>query len=222
MQNSMKKPSILKLFGRKKGRLDDRIKRDYVRNGVATIPCHVSDYSDVISPYSVEGFETINMDFFDYIKRTAEFLPPECPVVLNIIGDCLTEKQQETIRTVMREDSAYNLGAAEREEKKHMRVFLGMIIGLLISGILLWMSKSLEEEPRELFFILFWFMGDTLCDYIFVTGDNLRDERILAARLASIQVVFSDTFTRPEYTKEDVDKLYSAIEKDVSRTIQKS
>ena len=63
-------------------------------------------------------------------------------------------------------------------------------------------------------------MGDTLCDYIFLTGYDLRRERRLAGRLASIKVVFSESFEEPDYTQSEVDKLYSEIEEDVNETIQ--
>ena len=66
----------------------------------------------------------------------------------------------------------------------------------------------------------FWFMGETLCDYIFLTGYELRRERRLAGRLASIKVVFSESYEKPDYTDRDYNKLYSEIEKDVFETIQ--
>ena len=81
--------NIVKLFESRKGNLEYRINRDYVRNGIATIPCRISDYSDVISTYSVKGYETLNQEFFEYLRTTAEVTPTACPLVLNIIGDCL-------------------------------------------------------------------------------------------------------------------------------------
>jgi hypothetical protein len=95
-----------------------------------------------------------------------------------------------------------------------------MWIGLILSGALLWFTKSLADEPRELLFIPFWFMGETLCDYIFLTGYDLRRQRRLAGRLASIKVVFSDSYEAPNYTDRDVDQLYAEIEKAVNHTIQ--
>ena len=175
----------------------------------------------MISPYSVEGYETLNTEFSDYLKTTAEVTPPECPLVLNIIGDCLSQEEKNTIEEVIRDDLAYNLGIVEKEEKRHTQIFCFMFIGLLLSGILLWFTKALEDEVRELFFILFYFMGDTLCDYIFLTGHDLRQNRRLAGRLASIKVVFSESYEAPNYTESEVDKLYSEIEKDVNETIKK-
>lgn len=97
-----------------------------------------------------------------------------------------------------------------------------MLIGLIVSGILLWLTEPLAEEPRELIYILFWFMGETLCDYIFLSGYELRQDRRLAGRLASTKVVFSESYQAPEYTKSDFDRLYAEIEKDVSQTIRES
>ena len=41
-----------------------------------------------------------------------------------------------------------------------------------------------ELEPEQ------WFMGETLCDYIFLTGHDLHIDRGLVGRFASIKVVF--------------------------------
>ena len=217
----MVKRKFVRLFEERKGHLDHRVKRDYVRNGIATIPCHISSYSDVINPYSVQGWESLNTEFSDYLKSAAEVTPPEIPLVLNIVGDCLSQREKKVIKATILDDLAYDLGMVEKEEQRHIRTFYIMFFGLLISGILLWFTKALAEEPRELFFILFWFMGDTLCDYIFLTGHDLRQARRLAGRLASIKIYFSDYYAILNYTEDDVDQLYSEIEKDVNETIHK-
>ena len=55
---------------------------------------------------------------------------------------------------------AYELGVVENHEKRHTRTFILMLIGMVLSGILLWLTRTLEEESRELFFVLFWFLGE--------------------------------------------------------------
>lgn len=216
----MAKRNFIELFESRKGHLDYRLKRDYVRNGIATIPCRVSDYSDVISAYSVKGCETLNPDFDEYLKSTAELMPPECPLVLNIIGNCLSREEQKTIEETIRDDLAYDLGIVEKKEKRHTQTFFLMLAGMLLSGVLLWFTKALADEPRELLYILFWFAGETLCDYLFLTGYELRCERRLAGRLASIKIVFSESYEMPNYTQSEVDELYSEIEKSVGETIR--
>ena len=212
--------NITRLFERRTGNLDSRVKQDYVRNGIATIPCRIADYSDVISTYSVKGFETLNTEFADYLKASAEVTPPECPLVLDIVGDCLSQEEKKTIEKVIRDETGYHLGMVEKDEKRHTQTFCLMLIGMIFSGILLWLTRTLESETRELLYILFWFMGDTLCDYIFLTGHDLRRDRRLAGRIASIKVVFSESYEEPAYTESDVHKLYSEIERDVNETLQ--
>ena len=216
----MIKRNIVRLFETREAHLDYRVKRDYIRNGITAIPCRISGYSDVISTYSVKGYETLNPDFVGYLKTTAEVTPPEYPIVLNIIGGNLSQEEKNTIEEIIRNDFAYDLGLVEKEEKRHKHTFCFMFFGLLISGVLLWLTETLAEEPREVFFILFWFMGETLCDYIFLTGHDIRMERRFAGRLASIKVIFSESYEEPDYTDSEINQLYSEIEKDVTGTIQ--
>jgi len=215
----MARKNIGRLFESRSGNLDQRVKQDYVRNGVATIPCKVTDVSDVISKYSLKGFEIPDPEFVEYVRTSAEVTPSEYPIVLDIVSDSLSAEEKNAISEALPDHFAYLLGMVEKDEKRHKRTFLLMMLGLIVSGILLFLSREILEEVRELFFILFWFMGDTLCDYIFLTGYDIRRERRLAGRLASIRIVFSDTFKSAEYTENEVDRIYSEIEKDVNQTL---
>lgn len=212
------KEKVGKLFESRKGQMDELLERDFINNGIATFPVKISSYYDVIHPLSVRRYETLNPDFKDLIELGAGVIPPDCPIVMNIIEDCLTEEERKIIVATIQEYYAYNLGVTEKEEKRHTKRFLIMTIGLIISAFLLWLSEGLDEISRELFFVLFWFMGDTLCDYILLTGHDLRRDRRAAGQLASIKVNFSKSFDESDYTKEEVNKLYAEIEKDVKKT----
>lgn len=214
------KKKINDLFESRKGQLDYLLNRDFINNGIATFPCKITSYYDIINPLSIRRFETLNQDFADFLELGAGVVPTECPIVLNIVEDCLTEEERMIIEITIREYFSYKLGVVEKEEKRHRRRFLIMSIGLFVSSLLLWLSEGLDEISRELFFIIFWFMGDTLCDYILLTGHDLRRDRKLAGRLASIKVIFSDSFKKPEYTKEEAEKIYSEIEKDIKNTMK--
>ena len=215
----MVKKSIGKLFESRKGQMDNLLHRDFINNGIATFPVKISSYDDVIHPLSVRRYETPNPDFTDLVESGAGVLPSDCPIVLNIIEDCLTEEERKTIVTTIQEYYAYKLGMVENEEKRHTKRLIFMTVGLVVSAFLLWLSEGLDDISRELFFVLFWFMGDTLCDYILLTGHDLRRDRRTAGQLASIKVTFSKSVDESDYTTEEVDKLYSDIEKDVKETI---
>ena len=211
------KKKVGELFESRKGRMDDLLQRDFINNGIATFPVKISSYYDVIHPLSVRRYETLNPDFKDLVELCAGVLPPECPIVMNIIEDCLTEEERKTIVATIQEYYAYNLGVVEKDVKRHTKRFLIMTVGLVLSAILLWLSEGLEEVSRELIFVLFWFMGDTLCDYILLTGHDLRRDKRAAGQLASVKVTFSKTFDESDYTQAEIDNLYSEIEKDVKR-----
>ena len=139
---------------------------------------------------------------------------------LNFVEDVLSDEERKTIIETIREYFAYQLGIVEKKVKRHLGRFVFMSVGLVAAAVLLWLSQGLDEVPREVFFILFWFFGDTLFDYLLLTGHELRDEKRLAGRLASIKVEFSKTFDNSEYTDKEVNELYSEIEKDVKQTLK--
>jgi len=212
------KEKVGQLFESRKGRMDDLLHRDFINNGIATFPVKITSYSDVIHPLCINRYETLNPDFKDLVELGAGVLPPDCPIVLDIIEDCLTEEERKTVVATIREYYAYKLGVVEKDVKRHTKRFLIMTVGLVLSAILLWLTEGLEEVSRELVFVLFWFMGDTLCDYILLTGHDLRRDKRAAGQLASIKVTFSKSFDESDYTKEEVNQLYSEIEKDVKKT----
>jgi len=220
LNNTAMKKKVGELFESRKGQMEELLARDFVNNGIATFPIKISSYDDVIHPLSVRRYETLNSDFKDLVELGAGVIPPDCPIVLNIIEDCLTEEERKTIVATIQEYYAYNLGIVENEEKRHTKRFILMTVGLVVAAFLLWLSEGLDEISRELIFVLFWFMGDTLCDYILLTGHDLRRDRRAAGQLASIKVTFSKSFDESDYTKEEVNKLYSEIAQDVKETIQ--
>ena len=208
----MRKRNFTRLFDRRKSHLDSRIKRDYIDNGIATIHCRISNYHDIISSYSVKGQESLNFDFIDYLEDAAEPIPDEYPLVLNIIGNCLSDEEKKNIKDIIRDDFSYKLGNVEKEQSKELKMFLFMLIGTFIAGVLLWHTHFLDEVPREIFIVLFWFFGDRMFESLFITGRDLRNEKRLAGRLASIKVVFSDTYEKLHFTEDEVNKLYAELD----------
>ena len=210
-----KRDNFVKLFESRKSNIDSRIRRDYIENGIATINCCISDYHDVISTYSSKGQESLNFDFVNYLEGSAEPIPDEYPLVLNIIGNCLSDEEKKSITEIIRDDFSYKLGIVEKELEREFKMFLFMLIGSLIAGILLAMTDFLEEVPREIFVVLFWFFGDRMFQSFFITRREIRKEKRLAGRLASTKVVFSDTHEKRRYTDDEIHKLYAEL--DISR-----
>lgn len=216
----MRRKKIVNLFESRKGHLDSLVKRDFVSNGIGTIPMRVTDYYEVINTYSIKGCETLDFDFVEMLNLGASVMPEECPLVLNIVEDVLSDEERKTITETIQDYYAYQLGILEKKVKRHKERFILMSVGLVLTAGLLWISQGLSEVPREILFILFWFFGDALFDYLLLTGHDLREEKRLAGRLASIKVEFSKTFDNSDYTDKEVNDLYSEIEKDVKQTLE--
>ena len=53
-----------------------------------------------------------------------------------------------------------------------------------------------------------------LVENIFITGHELRKEKRLAGRLASIKVIFSDKYEKIHYTDDEIKKLYAELDLD--------
>ena len=207
-----KKRNFVRLFEQKKSRIDSRIKRDYIENGIATIHCCISDYNDIINRYSSKDQESLNPDFVDFLKESAEPIPDECPLVLNIIGDFLSEDEKKIIKEIIRDDFSYKLGLFEKEQDREFKMFIFMLTGVIIAGLLFWWSSFLDEAPREIFVVFFWFFGDRMFEYLFITGRELRKKQRLAGRLASIKVIFSDTYKKIHYNEEQISQLYAELD----------
>lgn len=215
MRSSMKKKrNFIQLFEQKKSRIDSRIRRDYIENGIATVHCCISSYNDIISTYSAKDQESLNLDFIEYLKDAAEPIPDECPLVLNIIGDCLSADEKRIIAENIRDDFSYKLGLVEKEQDREFKFFVFMLTGLIISGLLLWLTIPLDEVPREIFIVFFWFFGDRMFEYLFITRNDLRQEKRLAGRLASVKVIFSDKYEKIHYTEDQINKLYAELDLD--------
>lgn len=216
----MRKKKIANLFESRKGHLDARVKREFVSNGIGTIPIRVKDYYEVINAYSVKGVETLDFDFVEVLDLAASVMPEECPLVLNIVEDVLSDEERETITETIQDYYAYQLGILEKKVKRHKERFIFMSVGLVLTAGLLWLSQGMGELSREILFVLFWFFGDALFDYILLTGHDLREKKRLAGRLASIKVEFSKAFDDSDYTDKEVNDLYSEIEEDIKQTLK--
>lgn len=182
-----------KRFLSKKSFLNYRLNKEVLRDGVAYIPCHVDNMEDIISKYSIKGNESLSSEFVDYFTDFAECIPIKYPIVLKIYGPKFTEEEKKIIVETIALDGDYNLGRTIQENRHHRLVFVEMVVGTVISGILLaLLGKYLEAIPQEFFYVIFWLFADALVSYIFIERWDHRNERSVAGRLASVKVEFAE------------------------------
>lgn len=177
-------------FLRQKSNLDQMVRHTFIEDDHAVIPCHAEKVSDIISPYSISGYETLNAEFQAYMLDNIRFIPEEYPIVLEISGGSFDEQQQNNIEMTIKTDMLYSLGEAEAEEKEAFRNFLLMIAGCLGMGFFVTVVKFVLAIANEFSYIIFWFFADTMVRYLLHDRSVLRRQRLLAGRLASMSIRF--------------------------------
>ena len=213
MDTIIQKLKNRRLFLKRDAKLNKRLKEDYIENGIASLPCKVTGMEDVISHFSVPGYETLSPEFSEYIESSAAFIPPDYPIVLEISGCRFSEEEQEIIRTTIREDYTYELGAVQGENRKQLIVALLMLIGMLVTGFLTFGVRGIGDTAIEIIYIFFWFFADLVACYFLLDRFDNRKKRLLAGRLADMTVYFSEKYDDSAVTDEDAQSVYEELEK---------
>ena len=202
-----------RLFLKRDAQLNKRLKEDYIDNGIATLPCKVTGMDDIVSRFSVSGYETLSPEFSEYIESSAAFIPPEYPIVLELSGCRFSEEEQAIIRRTIRDDYTYELGAVQRENRRQLTVALLMVVGMLITGFLTFGVQGITDTVIEILYIFFWFFADLTACYFCLDGFENRKKRLLAGRLADMTVCFSEKYDDSAVTDEDARSVYEELEK---------
>lgn len=202
----------LQVYDHKRSNIGKRVEAEYIDHGIATIPCKVSDIDEIISSYSVPGYESLESDFVDYLNGIVDFVPEQYPIVLSIVGKKFTEEEQRAIKSTIESDLAYNLGAVEKESSHLMKMFIIMIIGTILSGMMISVFDWWSALPMETLYIFFWFFAYTIVEYIFLDGRDLKKRRIRAARLSCLQIVFSEEYNECEYSAEEAKEILEGLQ----------
>lgn len=198
-------------FTKKKSSIDKRLRMDYIDHDIATIPCKVDSFYDVIDNYSVKNYETINPAFVEYINNIVDDIPKEYPIVINIVSNNLTDEEKDIIEYTILDEYAYDLGRAEKEIKDLNRNFILLTVCAILSGVLMWKLEFIQDFSYELIAILFWFFGESFIECIVFDGRELRKKHALAARLACCKVVFSSSYDEEDYSKDEKEEIYREI-----------
>ena len=201
-------------FSHTDAQLAKRVKSVFIRGDEAVLPCHVSSYDDIVSHYSVSGYETLNPEFTAYVEDAISFIPPEYPVVLEISGCSFTEEEQNVIRDTVKEDFMYDLGAVQEQNSRQNKIMLFMLAGMILTWLFVSFWEGLSEMSLEFIYIVFWFFADLVISYVFLDNPESLHRRVLAGRLARIKVSFVQNV-------EDCDKELENMEEEIKMESQK-
>ena len=171
------------------------IKEYYIDDdGYAYISANVDDIDDIISPYSVKGYDWINPDFADYVEESFYFIPIEEKVKLEICGGNFSDKQKARIEKVI--SSYYSLKLGDKEldlNQNRNRVISFIGIGLLILGLYFIFSLFAGETvAAEVIPIFFWTFLEGGMELVIYDRNDIMEAKMDAAQLANMKITFLD------------------------------
>ena len=201
------KLNTINFFQSKNVNINERIRDDFIDGDLAVISVKVDSYEDVISHYSVKGYETPNSELLAYIEDCAKVIPAQYPLVLEITGHTFSDEQQHIIRTAFEDYYAYGLAEAQRHRKKGIIVFFIMLIAMFFTAYIC--NRLLPDGLMwaDLVYIGFWTCADFVLSFILGGGVENRNSKIMAARLNSIQIQFQKEFSDESYTALETQKI---------------
>ncbi|MBE6116231.1 MAG: hypothetical protein E7187_05325 [Erysipelotrichaceae bacterium] len=190
------------------------VKDFYLEDGLAYISCNVNDYNDIIDPYSVKGYEWLNESFARFVESNAEYIPVEYPIVLEICGKNFSDQQKEIINETIHDYYELKLGDKQIDLQNNtiqILTFLaiGVIATLIMIAAQMWKADSFVND---MIVILVWFFIWELCGMIFFDRNDLKEEKMAAAQLASITVRYKVHFTDTALTEKEKEQIYESIE----------
>lgn len=193
------------------------VKDFYLEDGLAYISCNVNDYYDVIDPYSVDGYEWLNESFARFVESNAEYIPVEYPIVLEICGRDFTDEQKKTINETIHDYYELKLGDKQMDLQNNTRKTLTfLILGMIVTAIMFIIQmRTPDNFVNEMIVILVWFFIWELCGMIFFDRNDLKEEKMAAAQLATITVKYKVRFIETALSEKEKEKIYERIEEQV-------
>lgn len=184
-----------RFFERQSVDLTAQVEKSFIDGDVAVIACNVSDYSDVISGYSVSGYESANPDLLEYIDNNVRYIPSQYPVEIEICGCHFSEAQQAVIEKAIREEYIFRLGELQENARRTRRNVWAMLVGTIVVALAMALLDSWRDAVFfELIVVILCFFFDAVVSDVFLESRQRRRDHQDAGRLATVVIHFFDTF----------------------------
>lgn len=190
------------------------VKDFYVEKGLAYISCNVGGYNDIIDRYSVKGYEWLDESFARFIEENAIYIPPEYPIVLEICGHRFTKEQRDCIEATILDYYALKMGDVQMSMQSNRRRIVFLLVLMLVFAIFVYISSQFPNLPRPLAeapFVLFWMALWDGAEMFFLDRQDLQQDKLEAAQLASMKVTFYEKFedgpAEPEVVQEFLEQI---------------
>jgi len=200
------------LFIRKKVDYDKAVQYYFIDNGVAYISCKVTGLDDIICHYSVPGYEILSEEFSNYIDRITRHIPEKYPLVLEITGVEFSPEEQKKIEDAIWTQFELQFGAVQKLERSSILRIVWFAVFLALSSLLILNTRQLLNEIA---FLLFWFFGDRLIEYVLLDEIDLSHKKMHIAQILSMKVVFTHRYSDVSLTDHEAATYRSDVKENV-------
>ena len=204
------KRKISKVFEKQYFDLNTAINKSYISNGIGCLAAKVSDFNDIISRFSGEGYECLNHEFYSYLDRNLQYIPDNVPILLEVYGCKFSKEQKEVIIENIREHYQYKLGEViEANKAKLLRIgtFLVLTVLLLI-GYIATESNSYISDSLNLAFVFF---GSAVISFLATDLTGPRQRRARAGQMANMYIIVEEKYNPNPITDEDKEIIYNFL-----------
>ena len=126
--------------------------------GRCLIEIAIKDRSEVLSPYVINGQETINSEFASALDNAVKSIPPKKDIHLNIEGKGLSDQDKNIFALAIKNYYLNSTLESQRKIKNNMILFIIMSIMSLITLTALFLVNYFEVNWLiiEVFDIIVW------------------------------------------------------------------
>lgn len=206
--------NLKKLFEKKNFDLNEEISKSYIENGVGCFAVKIKKYEDAISFYAGEGYECLNNDFAAYLDGNIRFIPSDVPILLQVYGCKLKEKQKKIIIQSIREHYLYKLGLVIEENKAKRRKISIFIILAAIFFLLTVLTESVSDFLSDFLNLAFWFYGSAVVTYFAVDLKGAIANRRRAGQIAYMYITVEEKLNTAPLTDKYKNLILEFIEEE--------
>lgn len=170
------------------------VKKFYVENGKAYIECYIRSLEDIFSYYSYPDYDYLNPEFVSYIESNAYYIPLTYPLVIKMRGYRFTEEEKKQVQKVIRDHFGLKLGDKQIDLSNNSRKAFVLLMMAFVSFIftLVLLKSNVISAFSEWIMIIFWFFAWECADVLILDRSDIRIQKLDAAQLASVKIVFEE------------------------------
>lgn len=169
------------------------LQKKIIVDGTARLTYQAKEMTDVIHPFSVEGYEYLSGSLVEFLDRFRTVIPDKLPIVLEIKGKKFSNEEKKTIDRAIW--THYGLYLSERDADMRAtkrRMFIYLIMTILSSSLMFLVNKSPDEVVVNYGSVLFWFFAYRLLIQLVLDFQPVYLDYLWYRRLTSMKLIFSE------------------------------